>query len=305
MQSGCWSVRGGWARRTAKFNFNFNFKFKLVLTAALISDVFYDSTGAHRLAERLGEARALGATLAVLPELPLNAWAPATKTPDESDAESPGGPRHQALARAAREVGIGVIGGAIVRDPVTGRRHNTALVFDENGALVSSYRKLHLPDEPGFWETHHYDPGDQLPPVVDTFPIRFGLQICSDINRPEGSHLLGALGAEAIINPRANEAALFPRWRTVFIANALTSGAYVLSVNRPGEEAGVKFGGPSFAVAPTGEVLVETTDPVAVVTLERAVVEEARRKYPGYLAHRADLYAEGWSRIKPTSRPHE
>lgn len=273
------------------------------LTIALVSDVFHDAAGPQRLAERLGHARAGGADLAVLPELPLNAWSPATKTPHDSDAEPPEGPRHQVLSRAARAAAIAVVGGAIVRDPGTSRRHNTALVFDKTGHLVSSYRKLHLPEEDGFWETHHYEPGDELPPVLDVFPLRIALQICSDINRPEVSHVLGAMGADAILNPRATEAATFHRWRTVFIANAMTSGTYVLSVNRPREESGPAFGGPSFAVAPTGEVLVETTEAIALVPLDRAIVHQARRQYPGYLAHRADLYADGWMKIRPTTHP--
>jgi predicted amidohydrolase len=273
------------------------------LTIALVSDVFHDAAGPQRLAERLGHARARGADLAVLPELPLNAWSPATKTPRDSDAELPEGERHQLLSRAAREAAIAVVGGAILRDPRTSRRYNTALVFDKTGRLVSSYRKLHLPEEDGFWETHHYEPGDELPPLLDVFPLRVGVQICSDINRPEVSHLLGAMGADVIINPRATEAATFQRWRTVFIANAMTSGTYVLSVNRPREESGLAFGGPSFAVAPTGEVLVETTEAIALVTLHNAVVHQARRQYPGYLAHRADLYADGWLKIKPTTLP--
>src|SRR5207247_8577194 len=136
------------------------------LTVALISDVFVDNDGAAaRLGESLIHARSRGAELAVLPELPLNRWSPATETPHEGDAEAPGGPRHQALSDAARAAGLGVVGGAIVRDPQSGRRHNAALVFDGTGTLVASYRKVHLPDEKGFWETRHYDPGDDLPSV--------------------------------------------------------------------------------------------------------------------------------------------
>ena len=276
----------------------------MTLTVALVSDVFHDAAGPARLAERLRQAQALGAELAVLPELPLNAWSPAAKTPHDSDAEPLEGTRHQALSRAARDAGIALVGGAIVRDPETLRRHNTALVFDNAGHLVSSYRKLHLPEEDGFWETHHYEPGHELPPVLDRFPLRIAIQICSDVNRPEVSHFLGAMGVDVIVNPRATEAVTFHRWRTVLIANAMTSGTYVVSVNRPHAEFDVAFGGPSFAVAPTGEVLVETNDAIAVVTLHRDVVEHARRQYPGYLAKRADLYAEGWLKIKATTLPH-
>jgi predicted amidohydrolase len=275
------------------------------LTVALISDVFHDGDGVARLEAQLRTARAGGATLAVLPELPLNPWSPATEVVREDDAEESGGARSLALATAARSAAIGVIGGAIIRDSTTGRRHNTALVFDASGTLVASYQKVHLPDEDGFRETRHYEPGDQLSPVIDAFGLRLGLQICSDINRPEGSHVLGALGADAIINPRATEAATFSRWRTVLLANAMTSGVYVVSVNRPREEHGVPLGGPSFVAAPTGEIVVETTDPLAIVTLDREIVREARRRYPGYLAVRADLYAGGWKSVESTRLPHQ
>jgi predicted amidohydrolase len=275
------------------------------LTVALISELFIYPNDSERLGESLKQARSRGAELAVLPEIPLNPWSPATQTPNEHDAEAPGGPRHQALRDAARAAGLGVIGGAIVRDPKSGRRHSTALVFDRSGALSASYRKVHLPQENGFWETRHYDPGDALPSVIEAFGMRVGLQVCSDINRPEGSLLLGALGAEVIVNPRATEAATFERWKTIFVANAITSCTYVLSVARPRAELGVPLGGPSFAVSPTGEVLVETNEPIALVTLHRTVIEEARRRYPGYLATRADLYAQGWKRVRTTTLPHE
>jgi predicted amidohydrolase len=275
------------------------------LTVALISDVFIYPDDAARLGESLKHARSRGAELAVLPEIPLNPWSPAIQTANEHDAEVPGGPRYQALSDAARAADLGVIGGAIVRDPKSGRRHNTALVFDRSGALAASYRKVHLPEENGFWETRHYEPGNALPSVIGVFGMRVGIQVCSDINRPEGSLLLGALGAEVIVNPRATEAATFERWKTIFIANAITSCTYVLSVARPRSELGVPLGGPSFAVSPTGEVLVETTEPIALVRLHRTVIEEARRQYPGYLATRADLYAEGWKRVKTTTLPHE
>jgi predicted amidohydrolase len=275
------------------------------VNVALTSDVFYDADGPARLMARLREAKARGADLVVLPELPLNPWSPATEVPRDDDAEPPEGWRHRLLSSAARECGVSVIGGAIVRDPATSSRHNTALVFGPDGTHLASYRKVHLPEEEGFWETRHYEPGDALSPVVEGLQMRIGLQICSDINRPEGSHLLGALGAEVIVNPRATEAATFARWRTVFVANAMTSGAYVLSVNRPAAEQGVRFGGPSCAVAPTGEIVAESVAPIVVVTLDRDTIAQARRAYPGYLATRADLYAEGWQRARRTRLPRE
>jgi predicted amidohydrolase len=267
------------------------------LTVALISDVFFTPDAGQRLRARLREARAGGAELAVLPEIPLNPWSPATKQPLDNDAEPPGGPRQQQLSAAARAEGIAVVGGAIVRDPETDIRYNTALVYDAGGDLVASYRKVHLPEEEGFWEPHHYSPGRHAPAVIRRFAMPIGLQICSDINRPQGCHLLGAMGAEAILAPRATEAGTWDRWRTVIVANAMTSCAYVLSVNRPAPEQGVPLGGPSFAVAPSGAVLLETTDPVAIVTLDRQAIAEAKTKYPGYLKVEAALYANGWRSV--------
>src|SRR5690242_9165669 len=272
------------------------------LNIALIRRVFADANGVAELRKALAQAHSQGAQLAVLPEIPLNAWSPATKTSEADEAEPPVGPRHRAMSEAAREVGIALIGGAIIRDPKSGRCHNTALAFDRSGELVGSYRKLHLPEEEGFWETSHYDPGDKPPSVIHGFPMRFGIQVCSDVNRPEGSLLLGALGAEVIVCPRATEAATFPRWKTVLTANALTSCTYVLSVPRPQPEFGVPLGGPSIAIAPTGDVLVESTEPIVLITIERTIVDQARSRYPGYLPTRADMYEEAWKSVTRISR---
>jgi predicted amidohydrolase len=267
------------------------------LTVALISEVFFDADAAQRLRASLAAARSAGAELAVLPEIPLNPWSPATTDVRDEDAEGPSGPRRQLLSRISREVGIAVIGGAIVRDPADGQRRNTALVFDAQGQLLESYAKLHLPEEPGFWETSHYVPGSRPARVIDAFGLPLGVQICSDINRPEGSHALAAAGAQAILAPRATEQRTFGRWRVVFRATALTSAAFVLSVNRPRPEGGVLLGGPSIAVAPDGTVLLETTDPLAIVKLDGAAVAAAHKDYPGYLPIRARLYADAWDEI--------
>ena len=264
---------------------------------ALISDVFFSSDADDRLRSRLDTAKTAGAEFAVLPEIPLNPWSPATTAIREDDAEEPGGWRHRLLADAAREVRIGVVGGAIVRHPATGRRHNTALVFDPHGSLVGTYAKVHLPDEPGFHEPCHYDPGTTAAEPIHAFGLPVGIQICSDINRPAASHALAAAGAVAILHPRATEAATYDRWRLVLRSTAITACAYVLSVNRPGPEQNVAIGGPSIAIDPTGEVIAETAEPVAVVIVDEHAVAAARRRYPGYLAINANMYEEAWHRI--------
>lgn len=274
------------------------------LTVALVSEVFWEPDGLGRLDERLDEAARRGADLALLPELPLHPWCPATTEVVDDDAEPMGGPRMAAQAAAARRAGIGLVGGIIHRAP-DGRRTSRALVFDAQGELVSSFEKLHLPEEAGFWETSHYQPGTAIAEPIDDFGMPVGMQICSDTNRPEGSHLLSAFGAEAILVPRATEEATYQRWKVVFRANALTSAVYVLSVNRPDPEHGVLLGGPSVAIDPSGFALVETTDRLALVTLDREVIRKARVDYPGYLPVRARLYAEGWARVADAAAVEE
>jgi N-carbamoylputrescine amidase len=266
------------------------------LTVALISEVFWEADGTQRLKQRLAEVAERGADLAVLPEIPLNAWRPSTKEARPDDAEPMDGPRATAQREAAAEAGIGLIGGIIHRDEA-GRRTSRALVIDAGGEVRATYEKLHLPEEPGFWETSHYEPGTEAPKRIDAFGLPIGLQLCSDNNRPEGVHLLGAQGAMAMINPRATEEKTYQRWKTVFRANALTSCLYVLSVNRPYPEDGVLIGGPSVAFDPNGELLLETTNSVALVTLDAKVVTDARRAYPGYLPVRARLYADAWDEV--------
>lgn len=266
------------------------------LTIALISEVFWEPDGPIRLKQRLADAAERGADVAVLPEIPLNPWSPATKAARDDDAEPMDGPRARAQAEAAAEAGIGLVGGIIHRDE-QGRRTSRALVIDAAGSIKATYEKLHLPEEPGFWETSHYEPGTEPPRRIDAFGLPIGVQICSDNNRPEGVHILGAQGAMAIVNPRASEERTFQRWKTVWRANALTACCYVLSVNRPHPEGGVLLGGPSIAIDPRGDVLLETTDRLALVTLDAAVVTDARRDYPGYLPIWSRLYADAWAEI--------
>lgn len=278
---------------------------KEALTLALVSEVFHDAAGPARLLSLLEESRRRGAELAVLPELPLHPWVPATRDARDEDAEALQGPRASLLAEAAKAAGIAVLGGAIVRHPVTGERHNRALLFGPRGEPLARYAKLHLPDEEGFWEGAHYAPGRETPrPVeLDGFPV--GIQLCSDVNRPEGTHLLAAQGALAVLAPRATEPDSWESWKLVLRASARTACCYVASVNRPRGERGVPLGGPSLVVGPSGEVLLETMETIGVARLERAAVEAARSRYPGYVAVRADVYAAGWAALQDPVRVDE
>jgi len=267
------------------------------LIVALITEVFFDDDGA-RLEAVLDRARAAGAELAVLPELPLNPWSPATTTAEDDDAEPPNGPRFQRQAEAARRAGIAVIGGVIEQDPTTGRRLNTALVFAADGKLLGRHRKTFLPEEEGFWETSHYEPFDEPPTAINGLAVPIGIQICSDANRPSGAFVLAAQGASAIFVPRATPSETYDRWRLILRASAVTATTFVVSVNRPGPERGVPIGAPSLAIAPDGEVLAEGTDQLQVITLEGARLDTARRDYPGYMPVRPEFWADAWGRIE-------
>lgn len=273
------------------------------LVVALITEVFFDDIDGERLAGRLAEARSAGAELAVLPELPMDPWVPGTRKSDPTDAEEPGGRRHQALARAAGRAGVAVLGGAIVRDPQTGVRHNTALIFDGSGVLRASYSKVHLPYEDDFWEAAHYEPGTAPPEIVAGFSLPIGMQICSDANRTSGCQLLAAQGVGAIFVPRATPAASWPRWRLVLRADAVTSASWVVTVNRPPTGTDSPIGGPSAVIAPDGEVHCETTDAMAVVELDGAAVARARADYPGYLEFHPAVHQRGWAEV--ARRPPE
>ena len=269
------------------------------LTIALISEVFYGDNANHQLVTGLQTAKEAGATLAVLPELACNPWSPSTTTLQHDDAEELNGPRCQMQAQASKEVGIGLIGSAIVTNGDT--RFNTCLLWDDCGELVGTYQKHHLPEEDGFWETSHYNQGVEGFPIFELNGWNIGIQICSDMNRPQGSQLLSAAGAQIIIGPRATERATYDRWKPVWIATALTTGCYVCSVNRPAPENGVLLGGDSIAVSPSGEVIAESCDAITTFTARQSTIKQARIDYPGYLPCRADMYAQGWNAIKDTN----
>ena len=176
--------------------------------------------------------------------------------------------------------------------------YNTALLYDGKGVCHARYRKVHLPEEEGYWETSHYMPGTEPPQAIsDTFSLTVGLQICSDVNRPQGFQILSSGGAEVVFAPRATPPETYERWRLILRANAIMSGAYVLSTNRPRPEGGAPIGGPSLAIDPFGHVMIETSDPIALVKLERSMVEQASRDYPGYLDRFPDVYAKGWLKL--------
>ena len=262
---------------------------------ALFREVFAGNDALGRLEVCLARAKEQGADLAVLPELPYNVWSPATTRMRSADAESRGGWREEMQNRAAKKAGMALLGGVI--QEVDDKRFNRAIVSDSSGRTVARYDKVHLPDEEGFHEPCHYEPGRNLPKTFELMGARFGIQICSDANRLVGSQYLAAQGVQVILAPRASSPDSWPRWRLVYRAMAVTCAAWVISVGRPDPEFGVPIGGPALVVDPMGRVAAESMDQLTIVTLDLAFADAAREDYPGYVAWPAALYAADWAAL--------
>ena len=216
------------------------------------------------LAELAGEV-----DLVVLPELPFQPWAPAHPESLLEDADL------EAQARLSAECSVALLAGG------ARQRRNRAVLF-AGGDEVLNYCKMHLPQEPGFWEANYYDPGREGPQVCDALGFPLGVQLCSDIQRPFGLMHLMRQGVSAVLCPRATEAATWDRWRQTYQTQARLFSSYVLTVNRP-PEAGTGLGGPSLVVGPDGEVVAESVEELTVVTLRHEAIVQARAEYPGYL----------------------
>ncbi|MBN9417594.1 MAG: DUF952 domain-containing protein [Candidatus Eremiobacteraeota bacterium] len=240
----------------------------------------------HRgIAPSAESLREVAADLVVLPELPWHRWCPAQPERDPQDEDLG---RAEDQAEHARQSGKWLLGGSLL-----GRR-NTALLYSPQGELKLRYEKMHLPQEPGFWEANHYDPGQQGPRVCDDLGFPLGVQLCSDIQRPFGAMFLRAQGAAAILLPRATERGTYKTWLPVMQAMARLSGCYLLSVNRPDLDE-PPIGGPSVVIGPDGEVLAESSEPWLSYTLKHEAIVKARAEYPGYLDVPHSLYAQAWS----------
>ena len=220
-------------------------------------------------------------------------------------AESVPGPTTERFAGLARELEV-VIVVPIFERRTAGLYHNTAAVIDATGDLLGTYRKMHIPDDPQFFEKFYFTPGDLGYPVFETRYARVGVLICWDQWYPEAARLMALGGAELICYPTAiawpaagpgpDGEAERDAWRTVQRGHAIANGVWVASVNRVGVEAseagGLRFWGGSFICDPLGRVITEASDAPAVVVAqcERGLVEQQRRAWPFLRDRRIDTY---------------
>jgi len=263
----------------------------------------------EKAAARVEEAARRGAEVVCLPELYRSPYFCQREDPAFFDlAEDVPGPSSQRFQDVARKAGVAVIV-PIFERRAPGLYHNSALLVDADGTLRGTYRKMHIPDDPAFYEKFYFTPGDLGFRAFDLAAGRVGALICWDQWYPEGARLTALQGASILFYPTAigwhpgekarYGAAQRDAWQTIQRSHAIANGVYVGSVNRVGFEpgaagqAGLEFWGSSFLCDPFGQVLLEgTTDreEILVGEVELGRVEEVRRNWPFLRDRRIDAY---------------
>jgi len=258
---------------------------------------------------RIGEARKKGADVVCLPELYRSPYFCQKEDARLFDlAEPVPGPSTEALGRAAREAGVVVVA-PIFEKRALGLYHNTAAIIDTNGEVAGLYRKMHIPDDPAFYEKFYFTPGDLGFRAIDTAKGKIGTLICWDQWYPEGARLTALRGAAVLFYPTAigwhpsekTEHGVSQRsaWQTIQRSHAIANGVYVAVVNRVGHERpeggdGLEFWGSTFLADPFGVVIAEaSTDKEEILVGEVSLprIDEVRTHWPFLRDRRIDAYA--------------
>ena len=268
-----------------------------------------DANLAH-IRERLIEAASRGAQLVLLQELHNGPYFCQSEDPACFDRAEPiPGPSTEALGALAAELRLVVVASLFERR-AAGLYHNTAVAFDNDGSLAGRYRKMHIPDDPGYYEKFYFTPGDLGFHPVQTRVGCLGVLVCWDQWYPEAARLMALAGADLLLYPTAigwdrdDSAAEQQRqldaWQTVQRAHAVANGLPVLVCNRTGVETGpegsaIDFWGSSFVAGPQGEILAQagrTGDESLLVDIDLRRGEQVRRMWPFLRDRRIDAYGD-------------
>ena len=263
------------------------------------------------LEENIARAAAMGAELVVLQELHDSFYFCQVESTDNFDlAVSIPGPVTEHYASLAKQHGI-VLVTSLFEKRAAGLYHNTAVVFEKDGSIAGRYRKMHIPDDPAYYEKFYFTPGDLGFHPIQTSVGRLGVQVCWDQWYPEGARLMALQGADMLIYPTAigfestdtpnEQARQREAWITVQRGHAVANGLPVVSVNRVGYEPdpsqqtnGIQFWGSSFAAGPQGEILhqaSQTEEEVTVVDIDMKRSENVRRWWPFLRDRRIEEFA--------------
>jgi N-carbamoylputrescine amidase len=278
-----------------------------IIQQSCIADV---ESNKQKLAQGIAQAAKQGAQLVVLQELHNSLYFCQVENVDNfSLAEPIPGPSTEFYGNLARQYGI-VLVTSLFERRAAGLYHNTAVVFEKDGSIAGKYRKMHIPDDPAYYEKFYFTPGD-----LGFHPIRtslgvLGVQVCWDQWYPEGARLMALQGAELLIYPTAigYESSDTPEeqerqreaWTTVQRGHAVANGIPVIAVNRVGHEPdpsgqtnGIQFWGSSFVVGPQGEVLYRAPkdkETITVVEVDMKRSENVRRWWPFLRDRRIENY---------------
>ena len=258
------------------------------------------------------DAASKGAQLVVLQELHRSLYFCQTEDVDVFDlAETIPGPSSNTLGELAKELGI-VIVASLFEKRATGLYHNTAVVFEKDGSIAGKYRKMHIPDDPGFYEKFYFTPGDLGFEPIQTSVGKLGVLVCWDQWFPEAARLMAMAGAELLIYPTAigwdprddkdEQTRQKDAWVISQRAHAVANGVPVISCNRVGHESdpsgqsdGIQFWGNSFIAGPQGEMLAEAdnrNEQILMVKLDQKRSENVRRIWPYLRDRRIDHYQD-------------
>ncbi len=266
----------------------------------------------ERLCDGIRDLAQRGAELVVLQELHNSLYFCQVESVDNFDLAEPiPGPSTDIYGRLAKELGI-VLVTSLFERRAAGLYHNTAVVFEKDGTIAGKYRKMHIPDDPAYYEKFYFTPGDLGFRPIDTSVGRLGVLVCWDQWYPEAARLMALQGAELLIYPTAigYESSDAPEeqqrqrmaWQTVMRGHAVANGLPVVAVNRVGHEEdpsqqtnGIQFWGTSFVCGPQGEIHYEaSTDEeesiIVSIDIERA--EQVRRWWPFLRDRRIENYGD-------------
>lgn len=266
----------------------------------------------RKSAANIEEMAGKGAQLVVLQELHNSLYFCQTENTGNFElAESIPGPSTVFYGNIARRHGIVLVASLFERRAV-GLYHNTAVVFDTDGRIAGKYRKMHIPDDPAYYEKFYFAPGDLGFRPIETSLGKLGVQVCWDQWYPEGARLMALKGAELLIYPTAigfersdteeEQQRQLDAWITVQRGHAIANGLPVIAVNRVGWESdpsgqtgGIHFWGNSFVVGPQGEMLLQasrTEEENQMVEIDLTRSEDVRRWWPFLRDRRIDTFGE-------------
>lgn len=276
------------------------------------------SANIAKLEQNIRACTAKGAELIVLQELHNGLYFCQTEDPSVFDqAETIPGPSTELFGKLAKELSV-VLVLSLFEKRAPGLYHNTAVVIEKNGTIAGKYRKMHIPDDPAYYEKFYFTPGDLGFEPIHTSVGKLGVLVCWDQWYPEAARLMAMAGAEMLIYPTAigwestdsedEKHRQTDAWMIAQRAHAVANGILVISCNRTGYEPdpsgvtnGIEFWGNSFVAGPQGEIIAQTsdiTDENLIIDIDLTRTESVRRMWPFFRDRRIDYYNDLTKRWK-------